>query len=1111
MSVGLKMMGKDPKGQAKPVAIGPGGALIIDERSPQFTGSGKNLYNKEDATVGTISASGTQTGDAGWLATAPIKVIPNRTYVFNKLMSSITAGTAFFQGDTFISWISNANIIANSRKVTAPPLADNMRATNHGSETDWQIEEGSVSTAYEPYIFRNYNRDISDWARGLTGLEPKVEVSNIRIESTGKNLINLDTLTSGILTNSGVISPDASWRTTDYFEVTPGETYITNKVTSSTTASLVFYDEHKQVKSAIAHSVIFANNGRFVVPSGAYKARTCLLLSLTQSWQIELGNRLTVFETYKKVGVSNLVSDWLQGKTQNTPQIGVASVSELNKVSKNLVPNSNMTEEGVLGSGIVKGFLKGLSPAVGYLVDGSLGQKLIVNAGVGVGDHDVSIPIQDVVGGDAISVSFDYVYENVKNTSVNLRIWFKDVNENTIGQTTTGALTPTSDPVRFAFNNIQVPSATKYIIVSPYIRASVNLDSEGFVFFRNLQVEKNPIATDYEPNRKVNYIEEILKQLQHKELPIDGYVEDANNSAFTISKNVDTKKKVRAVFNNTVVRFHSEVNAKIEISTTGLKGSFKDSVVFNSANFPNLIAGSTPYYALLLPYTRNLDINSQQSGYDSRLCIITNCGQIYHNYPSRAVGSDGQVLAGDMLRFEESVVWDMVGRKYPSSDVNASGTEAYMPGLPTKAYVYSPLLNTDPSYQNTYGNGGFDKSIVKSGKTYARFYEPRFGESANVHSFGIMGTYEPGDKISLVATYRSNTASMGPSRICLFATDDGGRTWYNKLEFASRQGLSGVWGSTFNTTTLVNSYSTDYLTISRRGLVVPTAEIKEPAEMFSFSDPIVVSAITRASEAIVTTKTPHGCSSGDVIVFKLNTGGGPSASWDWLRNEDANNNSGGNGIMFQVEVLTATTFKLRQYVHNPYTNITCRHVHHINRVKDGWIIGTGETHPDGWMYYMQMKYSDTFSKKRAWDDFLTVRLNSGQHGVQRTLGAIMLDDEHNTLILGSDEALIKRASITIPGRTIDFDRSSTGVYSGKLADIDDFSKYKVLFEAKEVCYYFKEHLGVLFYLGQRGEYGLSFDNGASWVQGHLGRLTQYFYGVTGDNVVIDDFIFTLKR
>ena len=105
--------------------------------------------------------------------------------------------------------------------------------------------------------------------------------------------------------------------------------------------------------------------------------------------------------------------------------------------------------------------------------------------------------------------------------------------------------------------------------------------------------------------------------------------------------------------------------------------------------------------------------------------------------------------------------------------------------LPKETYEYHPILNTDSNYFDYYGNGGFGKTVkVKNNGKYeevSRFYFPN-RNNVQANSFYHIGGVETDYKISLLGTYRSNT-EVGV-RTCVFASNDGGRSWYCKYEFA---------------------------------------------------------------------------------------------------------------------------------------------------------------------------------------------------------------------------------------------------------------------------------------------------------------------------------------
>lgn len=622
----------------------------------------------------------------------------------------------------------------------------------------------------------------------------------------------------------------------------------------------------------------------------------------------------------------------------------------------------------------------------------------------------------------------------------------------------------------------------------------------------NLQIEYGDKSTSFEKayysiyyaGKKVYDLKEGGTMQTLDLLSVPDYYKVIDRSKYQIWKRTGNKK-LMALHKNIAVTYDRTI-AEFAISTNGVNGDYDNKVIFTDVNFPNLIPGSLPEYVLVIPHTRNL--TTSQHANDWRMVVISQFGQIYHNFPSRATETDGQSLEGDMLKFDESVIWDLPERKFPSKDKAATNTETYFPGLPDSRYEYRPAINDD----NGYGHGGFGKSIEKNGKTYPRFYLPDNNTSQN--SFSPMGGFEPDDKITLLGTYRSNAGEGEACRICVFATDDGGRSWYNKYEFTSDDTVQN-FTTHIDTSGFATAYPQNLLAISKRTLVLPTETEKEPVDKFTWGTNVVVSNMTRANKCVVTTSTPHGLSSGNVIAFKSNSGS--NSDWDWMANDTVSSTSGGNGKLFRVKVLTDKTFEVYEFVHSAQNNLPCRHIHGINRVKDGWIISTGERYPNGWIMYMQMKAADTFYVYRAYQDFPIIRLNSSDEAAQRLIGGTMLDDPDSTMIVAMDDETAPRDPVTMPeGRTETFTRSSTGVFKGKLADIDDLDKFVPIYEATEVSYFFKEKAGTYIWIGQRGEFALSLDKGETWLTENLGEVGQHFYGESNKVVVVDNFIIFIK-
>ena len=123
-------------------------------------------------------------------------------------------------------------------------------------------------------------------------------------------------------------------------------------------------------------------------------------------------------------------------------------------------------------------------------------------------------------------------------------------------------------------------------------------------------------------------------------------------------------------------------------------------------------------------------------------------------------------------------------------------------------------------------------------------------------------------------------------------------------------------------------------------------------------------------------------------------------------------------------------------------------------------------YPNGWILHASMKASETFYPQLATDNLPITRLTSSENSLQRLIGSIMLDD--GTFIGAVDNDLTERNDITLPeGRTQAIERNSTGIYKGSIIDIDDVNKFNIIYEAKDVAYYFKEKGGALLFIGQK--------------------------------------------
>ncbi len=538
-------------------------------------------------------------------------------------------------------------------------------------------------------------------------------------------------------------------------------------------------------------------------------------------------------------------------------------------------------------------------------------------------------------------------------------------------------------------------------------------------------------------------------------------------------------------------------------------------ICLNEKNFPGLIAGSSVLKCMLLPYMRVVGEDKFLKAI--RLVIITDKAQIYHNFPARSTDCDGFSQPGDIIRFEESVIWDIPGRKYPVNTPVAAETERYYPNLPDECYRYHPISNDDQNYKDIYGNGGFPKQskvrLNDQDVNVSRFYIHKRTASAN--PFHYIGTGEAEYKMSLIATYRSNVDEG--VRTCLFASTDGGRQWYCKYEFADygdydfAQGHGGLYGRNFGNPIQNENYSVvgENITIKKRILVVPSEKNKEPKEKFEWKNCGAIKAIEGKNKMIVHLKNPHGLSTGNIVA--LCGCESMATNMAWMLNNEVSEYSSGNGLLFKVEVIDAESFFLYECVSSPDNNIPCRHIHHVNRIKDGWIIGTGEIYPNGWLLYFQMKQADTFTHVHAYDEFPIIRLNSTENSAQRTMGAQISDKPIPHLLYASDHDMLKRDEKRIAvDRTPVYSHNSTGVFDCRLDEIDDRNKHSLIFDASEPCFYFQRLSNIFVFCGQIGELGISNDGGVTWFRERIKEPIIHYYGCNGQRYYFDSCIIIRK-
>ena len=270
---------------------------------------------------------------------------------------------------------------------------------------------------------------------------------------------------------------------------------------------------------------------------------------------------------------------------------------------------------------------------------------------------------------------------------------------------------------------------------------------------------------------------------------------------------------------------------------------------------------------------------------------------------------------------------------------------------------------------------------------------------------------------------------------------------------------------------------------------------------------IPVKSVSWSDSIELTCEEEHGLQSGEIVAL---TGNSDNKLETVLLNNDFADNDFGNGLFYKVKVIDPCKVILFECVSKSKVCLPARHIHSINRVKDGWTLATGEFYPEGWLLMMNVISADNWGEVSVNNDVYFVRLNTGEKSIQRILGATILPDPNNPQIIYASDCstIVKDRIQAISGDTIKL--NSIGIYKGKLSDADDFAKFDLLEEVKEPSYFFKELDGCYVFCGQRGELALGFERGKSWKHGRLDAPLVHYMGRTKDYFVIDGKILRLK-
>lgn len=521
-------------------------------------------------------------------------------------------------------------------------------------------------------------------------------------------------------------------------------------------------------------------------------------------------------------------------------------------------------------------------------------------------------------------------------------------------------------------------------------------------------------------------------------------------------------------------------------------------------DLPGWKPGDTVHAMGFIPYKQGGPTAGYSRETAMRLCFFTRLGNIYHNYP--ATNAADSATTGGMADFDLGAIYEPMHKisdgsqissaRIPSNDSSLSFDSKlyrYEPGLPAWNYAqHSSPIGGVRADASAYGSGGMPVTIDKGDIRLARIVTP-FDFGTNPQNAGypfalsqnLCQPFSVHPKCTVFVPYNGTNAS----KPVVLGTTDGGRTWVVMHELGGTASSAIYqYGNNYDYSTL-GAYSSGDLSVVRRTYNLPTNAAKEPAAWFKYEAPIIVTAITTTSgKAAVTTSAAHNYQTGDLICFKKNAAG----NYAFLENTvtagisaDTDSTSAGNGRFYRVKRLSSTTFEILQNYAGVDEKFGTHHLHSGNPAKDGVVVACGEKYPNGWICFVRIAEIDDYESfnvyaYRATQPYI-YRLNSGTESMQRAVGCLLADDADQTITFASDDGAITRPAVSIAGRTNLFSRASSGVFAGKLADIDDLSKATCILEMGEASLGIITAQGVYAVLGMSRYLYLSIDK-KRWVK-----------------------------
>ena len=289
----------------------------------------KNLFNKDARTLKVyIAGDGTLVSNGVWSISHYIAVLPNKKYTYQGLSTpGNTPKGAYYDENKNFLWaftqLSGINVI------TIPERARYVRFSINQDVSDYntfQIEKGSVGTAYSPYIKSKIHIQNDD-------IYEEFDLSEVEVSSTepmndkkvwlekGRNLLDINRRFEfgWYDMNNKQVSYSVSNAIFGYIAVSPSTVYTLSTDKAVRSLAFAFFDKDKkpigvrEVLDTTSNTVTTSSNCYYVRIWLNYKEGTTITASIIRGVkpQLEIGNSRTYYEPYKRIlHVKNENSDY---------------------------------------------------------------------------------------------------------------------------------------------------------------------------------------------------------------------------------------------------------------------------------------------------------------------------------------------------------------------------------------------------------------------------------------------------------------------------------------------------------------------------------------------------------------------------------------------------------------------------------------------------------------------------------------------------------------------------------------------------------------------------------------------------------------------------------